>query len=126
MPNLASDGARGGSPDEGSGSVVATADVVQDSSDQFAHAAEGSSPDTFVSNLGEEAFHQVQPRSTGGREVPVIVGVCRKPGLHGRMGMRGIVVEDQMNRKPTRSAALDPLVVDSPKLPKRRQPPKPS
>jgi len=109
MPNLASDRARGGSPDEGLGSAVAATDVIEDDSDQFAHAAEGSPPDALVGNLGEEAFHQVQPGSAGGREVPVIAGVCGKPCLHRRMGGGGIVVEDEMNRQSAGRAALDPL-----------------
>ena len=85
------------------------ADVVQDGSHQLAHTAEGSAPDTLVGDLSKEAFHQVQPGSIGGREVPVIAGVCRKPFLRRRMGVGGIVVEDEMDRQPARRVALDPL-----------------
>src|ERR1035437_9125827 len=73
------------------------------------YTAEGSAPDTLVGNLREEAFHQVQPGSTRGREVSVIAGVCGKPCLHRRMGVGGIVVEDEMNRQSAWRAALDPL-----------------
>ena len=73
--------------------MVASADIVADGSYQFPDAAEGSSPDTLVGDFSEEAFHQIQPGSTGGREVPVIAGACRKPCLHRRMGVGGIVVE---------------------------------
>ena len=89
--------------------MVAPADVVEDSSYQLADTAEGSSPDTLVGNFREEAFHQIQPGSAGGREVPVIAGVCRKPSLHRRMGVGAIVVEDQMNRQSAGRGALDPL-----------------
>src|ERR1700687_4854649 len=109
MSNLASNRARGSSPDEGSGTAIAAADIVEDGSNQFAHAPEGSPPDALVGNLGEEAFHQVQPRSAGGGEVPVIAGVCRKPCFDGRMSVRGIVVQDQVNCQPTGRAALDAL-----------------
>jgi hypothetical protein len=62
--------------------VVAPADLVADGSYQLADAAEGSSPDTLVGDFSEEAFHQIQPGSTGRCEVPVIAGVGGKPGLH--------------------------------------------
>ncbi len=88
--------------------VVAATDVIEDGSHQLPDTAEGSSPDTLVSNLREEAFHQIEPGSARGREVPVIPGVCGKPGLHRRMGVGGIVVEDEMNCQPTWRAALDP------------------
>jgi hypothetical protein len=74
MPNLASNRARGGSPDERLGNAVAAAYVIEDGSNQFTRAAERSPPDALVGNLGEEAFQQVQPRSAGGREVPVMRG----------------------------------------------------
>ena len=44
--------------DEGLVSAVAAADVIEDGSNQFAPAAEGSPPDALVGNLGEEAFHR--------------------------------------------------------------------
>src|ERR1700675_3608515 len=109
MFNLASNRARRGGPDEGLRTAIAAADVVADLSNQFAHAAEGSSPDAFVGNLGEEAFHKIQPGGTRGREVPVIAGVGCKPGLDRRMGVGGIVVENQMNRQAARRTTLDSL-----------------
>src|SRR5439155_1507008 len=57
----------------------------------------------------EEAFHQIQPGSAGRGEVPVIAGVRGKPGLHRRVGVGAIVVEDQMDRQSARCGALDPL-----------------
>jgi hypothetical protein len=87
--------------------MVASADIVADRSHQFAETAEGSSPDTLVGDFSEEAFHQIQPGSTGGREVPVIAGVCRKPSLHGKVGVGAIVVENQMDRQSAGCGALD-------------------
>src|SRR5207237_9292443 len=45
--------------------------------------------------------------SPGGREVPVITGMRPKPGLHRRMGVGAIVVQDQMDGQSTGCAALD-------------------
>src|SRR5207247_6978932 len=39
----------------------------------------------------------------------LIAGVRGKPGLHRRVGVGAIVVEDQMDRQSARCGALDPL-----------------
>src|SRR2546430_7710997 len=107
MSNLASNGASRGRPHERARTVVAPADVIADGAYQLANAAEGSAPDALVGDFREEAFHQIQPRSPGGREVPVITGMRPKPGLHRRMGVGAIVVQDQMDGQSTGCAALD-------------------
>lgn len=66
MSNLAGNGASRRSPHEGLGMMIAVADVFADRAHQFADAAEGSSADALVCDFREKAFHQVQPRSSGG------------------------------------------------------------
>src|SRR5215471_16796740 len=92
MPNLACNRASRGRPYERSRVGVAAADVVANRPFQFTDAAESSPPDALVGNFREETLHQIQPRSAGGREVPVITRMRRKPRLHHRMSV-GAVVE---------------------------------
>jgi len=107
MPNFASNRVRRGRPDKGLRAVVALTYVISNRSYQLTDAAEGSSPDAFVGDFREEAFHQIQPGSAGGSEMPVITGVLGKPSLHLGMGMGAIVIEDEVNRQLARGAALD-------------------
>jgi hypothetical protein len=50
-------------------SEVVDSEVVFDGGLQLAGAAEGAAPDLLGGEGGEEAFDQVDPRSTGGSEV---------------------------------------------------------
>lgn len=89
--------------------MVAAADVVSDRPYQFADAAEGSAPDPLVGDFSEEAFHEIQPGSAGGREVLMIVGIRPKLGLHRRISVGAIVVQDEMDRHPPWNAVFDAL-----------------
>src|SRR5208337_5390596 len=109
MSDLASNRASRGGPHERLRTVVALAYVIADRSYQLPDTAEGSAPDALVGDFREEAFHQIQPGSAGGGEVPVIARVCGKPSLHVGMRVGAIVVEHEMNRQAAGSAALDPL-----------------
>src|SRR5215469_2766385 len=109
MSNFASNGASRGRPHEGLRIVVAAADVVANRSYQFADAAEGSAPDVLVGDFREEAFHQVQPRSSRRGEVAVIAGMLCKPGIYRGMGVGAIVVQDEMDHESAGCAALDTL-----------------
>src|SRR5215469_492325 len=107
MSNFASNGASRGRPHEGLRIVVAAADVVANRSYQFADAAEGSATDALVGDFREEAFHQVQPRSSRRGEVAVIAGMLCKPGIYRGMGVGAIVVQDEMDHESAGCAALD-------------------
>src|SRR5579864_2925729 len=109
MSNFASDRASRGRPHERLRIVVAAADIVLNRSYQFADAAEGSSPGALVGDFREKAFHQVQPGSPRRGEVAVITGMRRKPGLHRRMAVGAVVVQDEMDAQPAGCAALDTL-----------------
>src|SRR5499427_10506224 len=106
MPNLACNRASRGRPYERSRVGVAAADVVADRSFQFTDAAKSSPPDALVGNFREETLHQIQPRSAGGREVPVITRMRRKPRLHHRMRVGAIVVQDEMDHQSSGNAAF--------------------
>ena len=63
---------------------------------EFRHAAEHSITNSFLSDLSEPAFNDVQLGTTGGNEVHVEAFVSLQPGLHLRMFVRCVVVNDQV------------------------------
>src|ERR1700747_1267036 len=109
MFNLARNRASRGRPHKRLRAMVALADVITDRSYQLSHATEGPSADALVGDFRKKAFHQIQPRSPSRSEVPMIPGVRGKPGLHRRMRVRTIIIQNQMDHQSAWCAALDPL-----------------
>src|SRR5258705_4910688 len=107
MLDLAEDCRRWRRPDEGTGVFVVFADVGTNRGDESRHTAEGAAPDAFARDLGEEALDEVQPRGPGRGEVEVKAWVLAHPGLHGRMLVRTVVVQNEMNVPPPGCLPID-------------------
>lgn len=96
-------------PNEGAGITVILANVFRYRAVEIVDAVKGSAPDALAGDLGKPSLHQVQPRSAGGSKVQVVTRMRGEPRLHFRVGMRTVVVEDQMDVPPARRGSLDPL-----------------
>ena len=63
---------------------------------ELGDAAVGGAAELAVGQLGESAFHEIDPRRDGRREVQVEARMAQQPFLH-RLGLvRGVVVADQV------------------------------
>jgi len=65
---------------------------VFDGFDQLRHAGEYVPAQALGRDITEEALNHVQPRCRGGREVHFESRMHGQPFLHGRMLVRGIVI----------------------------------
>jgi len=72
-------------------------------------APERAPANSFPCDFGKPAFYLVEPGSAGGREVQVVTGVPLEPRADSGMLVGAVVVQDQMNGKPSGHAAVDPL-----------------
>ena len=54
-------------------------DVLPDSAFQFFDAAEDTTANALVGDLGKPAFHQIQPGAVSGREMDMETGPFGKP-----------------------------------------------
>src|SRR5713101_7776425 len=107
MLDLAKDRRRCRRPDERGGVLVVFADVGPNGGDEGRHAVEGATPDPFPRDLSKETLDEVQPRGPRGSEVEVKPRMIDHPGLHSRMLVRAVVVEDEMDVPPGRRLASD-------------------
>ena len=73
-------------------------DVLIDGAIQFGHAGEDAAADALLGDVAEEALDHVQPRRGGGREVHDEARMPGQPLLHVGMLVRGVVVDDQVQR----------------------------
>jgi len=89
-------------PYEGLGIGVGCRHVVFNCSNQFRGALETSPPDSFLGEVAEPAFHQIQPRSRGRGEVHVKTRVFIQPCLYPGLFVSPIVVHNQMQWHPLR------------------------
>jgi hypothetical protein len=71
---------------------VVVVDIVADRGDQFLHVMKDAAADSLVGEVAKEAFHHVQPRTTGRREVHVEPAVPIQPPLNLRMFVRRVVI----------------------------------
>ena len=71
------------------------------------------SSDASFGHLPEQSFHQVEPTSTGGREVNVVPRVPRQPVAHLSYLVRAVVVHYQMHFKAAGKVAFD--LIEKPK-----------
>ena len=94
-------------PDEGLGMLVVMVDVLADGLDQFLDAAEDAAAESVLGQVAEEAFHHVQPRAAGGREVHVETRMASEPALHLRMFVRRVVVDDHVDLLASRDHIID-------------------
>ena len=96
-----------GGPDEGFGCLVVLGEVVVDGRLQFGNAFEYTAADGIAGDLGEEAFHLVQPGSRGRREVEMEARVLFQPLLDLSVLVGGVVVDDQMDVELFRRLAVE-------------------
>ncbi len=71
-------------PDEGFGRTVVEFEVLADGVLQFAGAAMDAAAQLFFGEACEPAFHQVEPRGAGRREVQMEARMTQQPTLDGR------------------------------------------
>jgi len=82
-------------------------DVFIDAGYQLSHAGEHAPAQSLVREIAEEAFHHVQPRCQGRREVHVEPRVLGQPLLHRRVLVGGVVVGNQVQRPVLGRLAID-------------------
>src|SRR5690349_20305581 len=106
---LLHDGGRVFRPDERRRMTVPLGDVGLDVPDEGADGVEGAAPDRLAGEDAEPRLDHVQPGGTLRGEVERDLRMLREPRLHGRRGMCGRVVEDDMQVSPAIAArdALD-------------------
>lgn len=82
-------------------------EIVENGPFEFAHALEGTAANAPRGNLGEEPFHQVQPRRASGGEVYVPVRAPGEPVPDLGCLMGAVVVHDQVNVQAIRNVGFD-------------------
>ena len=68
-------------PGEGPRVVVPVVGERPDGGHELLDGGEGAPPDGLAGDDREEAFHEVEPRAAGGREVQGDPGVLHQPGV---------------------------------------------
>ena len=107
MLDLAQDRRRRSGPDERPWVFVVFPHVRANRGDEGRDTAEGAAADAFARDLSEEAFDEVQPRGSRRGEVEVKPWVLAHPRLHGRVRVRAVVVEDEMDVLLAGGLAID-------------------
>ena len=72
-------------PDKGLRRGIVMLKIVLNRCDEFAYTAKDAAPESLLSQVSEEAFHNVQPRSTGGSKVRMESRVLPHPVLYRRV-----------------------------------------
>lgn len=96
-------------PGEGLGIFIVDPNVLADSRFQFSDTTKDSAPDTLISQLGKPAFHQVDPRTIGGREVRMEARALSKPLPNQGGFVRSVVVRDDVNVHFGRCLRFNPV-----------------
>ena len=84
-------------------------DVLVDSRDELWHAGEHTTTQAVLGDVSKKPLHHVQPGRRGWREMHVKSWMLVQPVLYHRMLMRGVVVNDQVQRFALGCLALDLL-----------------
>ena len=82
-------------------------DVILDRLLQFAHGAEGPSPDALAGDLRKPTLDLVEPGRTGRGEMHVVARAFGEPLLHVRMLVSTVVVENQVDAQIDRSSNVN-------------------
>jgi hypothetical protein len=101
---LGLDGFCGRGPDEGLGVPVGGGDVAGNCAFEVVDRAKDAPFEALPSELGEKAFHGIEPRAGGRCEVERPSRMLGEPGQHLRMFVGGIIVEDGSPCRPARTA----------------------
>ena len=84
-----------GGPDERLRFLVVVLQVFLDGVDEFGNAAKNAPADPFLAQFSKPTLDQVQPGGTGRCGMEVESPVLAEPAFHPRMGVRGVVVDEQ-------------------------------
>ena len=96
-----------GGPDEGLTVLVVLSDKVINLANKVFDAAEGAMANGLLGDQLKEALHLIEPGAIGWDEGEVPAGMSRKPGLHARVRVRAVVVDDHMDVELLRNALVD-------------------
>jgi len=83
-------------PNEWLGLIVVLVNISANGHDQLLDIAEAASSQAVFSEIAEEAFDHVQPRTAGRCEVKVKPRMARQPPLHLRMFVRRVTIDNQV------------------------------
>ena len=86
---------------------VVVRDIVFDRPNQVGHAAKRAAANPPACDLGGPALAQIEPRGTGRHTVTVIAGMGSEPGLDLGVGVRAVIVQDEMDGAPLRTEAAN-------------------
>src|SRR5262245_28740217 len=105
--NFIDDGLSGSGPLEGSRIIVVRFDVAHDGVHKLVDAAKGTTPQTLVGEVAEEAFDEVQPRATGRCEMHMEPRMALQPRPDLRVFVSGVVVENDVQLELGRGLLID-------------------
>ena len=96
-------------PDKGFRFPIMESNVFFDRFDQIRDAAKCPPANPFPGQFSEPSFDHVQPRRTRRREVEMKTRVSEQPRFDDRVGVRSIVIQDQMKILAAGSRPIDRL-----------------
>ena len=88
------------SPHKGRRVRIPLGKVALDVADEGAYRIERTPADRLAGQNAEPCFDHVQPRGSGRGEVKMHPGMRSQPPLHGRRGVGGGVVENDVQLRP--------------------------
>ena len=94
-------------PEEGFRVLVVQLKITFDRCLQFTSAAEGAAPDLLGGQSREEALDEIDPRSSGRREVNVEARTLGQPAMDQGGLVRPVVVHDQVDVETGRDVGVD-------------------
>ena len=97
----------GRGPDEGLGVPIGGSDVAGNRAFEVIDRSKDAPFEALASELGEEAFHGIEPGAGGRREMERPSRMLGERGEHLRMFMGGRVVEDGVDHLAGRDGPLD-------------------
>ena len=68
---------------------------------------ETAAANTFLGEMGEPSFDEIQPGTGSGSEVQVKAGVPLQPRLHPRMLVGTVIIDDNVQIQPWRGLLID-------------------
>jgi len=96
-------------PDEGFRFLIMNLDIFANRPDQFRNAGECPPANPFPCQFSEPSFDHVQPGRTRRREMEMKTRVFGQPLFDDRVGMRSVIIQDQMKITAAGSRPIDHL-----------------
>lgn len=87
--------------------MIGFVDKAEDCGLQFGDGAEHAALEAPSCELGEEAFDRIDPGRRGRGEVERPARMAGEPCAHGRVLVRGVIVDDGVDRLSFRNLGLD-------------------